>query len=138
MKETDTREEFINLRARGFSFEKISKELSVCKTTLVEWGKDFEEEISNLKALELEALFEKYYMLKEHRVQLFGGLLCRIHDELSKRDFSKVGTTQLMELMLKFSNQLKDEITEPELKSSSQIELSKEQRKFNEAIGAMD
>lgn len=135
MKTTDTKHRFIELRAKGHSLEKISSEIGTAKRTLIEWSKDFEEEIANHKAVELEALYEKHYLLKEHRIQLFGGILSKIHEELSRRDLSTVGTTQLMDMMLKFSNHLKYEFTESALKSSTQIEAEKSNRQMLEAIG---
>jgi hypothetical protein len=135
MKTTDIKEEFIELRAKGHSLAKIAQDISVSKRTLVDWSKELEEEISNFKALEMEALYEKHYMLKEHRIQLFGGILSKIHDELSGRNLSDVGTAQLMELMIKISNQLKDEFAETALKSSTQIEAEKSSRQFIESLG---
>jgi len=41
--------------------------LGVSKTTLINWSKDNENEISNLKATELEHYKEKYYMKKEKK-----------------------------------------------------------------------
>ena len=35
------RTNFIELRAQGFSFEKISKELNISKPTLMKWEKHF-------------------------------------------------------------------------------------------------
>ena len=135
MKTNETKEEFIELRAKGHSLAKIAQDISVSKRTLVDWSKDLEEEIANRKSVELEALFEKHYMLKEHRIQLFGGLLCNIKDELSKRDLSTVPTDKLVDMMMKCSNQLKDEFTETALKSSTQIEAEKSSRQFIESLG---
>ncbi len=41
------------------------------------------------------------------------------------RDFSDVGTLQLMDMMLKYNTQLKDEFVEPDLVSSQQISRMK-------------
>ena len=64
MKTTDTKEQFINLRAKGLSYAKISDELKVSRKTLVDWNNSLREEVANRKALELEALFEKYFLLR--------------------------------------------------------------------------
>ncbi len=56
MADSKTIERFIELRAKGLSFDKIAKDLGKAKQTLIDWSKDYQEEIANLKALELETL----------------------------------------------------------------------------------
>ncbi len=115
MKDQGTKERFIELRARGLSFDKISKELQVSKQTLIDWSKGLQEEIRNLKAIELEALQEKYFLTKEKRLELFGERLKAIKEELDKRDLKDVSTDKLIELFLKFHRSLKEEAAPLEL-----------------------
>ncbi len=125
----ETKEKFIELRAKGWSFDKIAKELGKAKQTLINWSKELEDEIANLKALELEALYEKHYLLKENRIETFGVLLRKLKDEVMSRDLSDVPTDKLLDLLLKYENQLKDEIITPIYKTSEEIkedELDKE------------
>jgi len=117
----DTKQRFIELRAKGWSFDKIAKELGKAKQTLIDWSKELKDEIANLKALELEALYEKYYLLKENRLQTFGGLLNKLKDEVLSRDLSEVPTEKLMELLLKYDSQVKEELIEPIYKTSTEI-----------------
>ena len=116
-----TKERFIELRAKGWSYDKIAKELGKAKQTLIDWGKELEDEIANLKALELEALYEKYYLLKESRIETFGELVKKLKDEVMSRDLSELPTDKLLELLLKYENQLKDEVIEPRFKTSTEI-----------------
>jgi len=125
METVDTKQKFIELRAKGWSFDKIAKELGKAKQTLIDWSKELQLEIANLKALELEALYESYFLLKENRLQSLGGMLNKIKTEIESRDFSNVPTDKLLDLLLKYSNQVKDEVVEPTYKSSQEI---KEQR----------
>ena len=74
---------FIHLRAKGYSFAKIAKELGVSKSTLSNWSQELEEQIARAKAMELEALQEEYYILKEGRIKLLGEQLRAIQKELS-------------------------------------------------------
>lgn len=125
----DTKKKFIELRAKGWSFDKIAKELGKAKQTLINWSKELEDEIANLKALKLEALYEKHYLLKENRIETFGVLLKKLKDEVMSRDLSDVPTDKLLDLLLKYENQLKDEIITPIYKTSEEIkeaELDKE------------
>jgi len=94
-----TKERFIELRAKGWSFDKIAKETGKAKQTLIDWSKDLQDEIANSKALELEAIYESYYLLKENRLQTFGGLLNKIKDEVLSRDLSEVPTDKLLALV---------------------------------------
>jgi transcriptional regulator with XRE-family HTH domain len=125
-----TKERFIELRAKGWSFDKIAKELNKAKQTLIDWSKDLDLEISNLKALELEALYEKHYLLKENRLQTFGGMIVKIKKELESRDFKDVPTEKLLELLLKYEGQVKEEIIDPVYVSSEELKEEKEDREI--------
>ena len=78
METNEKKEKFIQLRAKGYSFDKIAKKLQMSKQTLIDWNKELEEEISNFKAMELELLYEKYYLTREQRLQTFGQMLSRL------------------------------------------------------------
>lgn len=124
-----TKERFIELRAKGWSFDKIAKETGKAKQTLIDWSKELQDEIANRKALELEALYESYYLLKENRLQTFGAMITKIKKEVESRDLSDVPTDKLLDLFLKYNSQVKEEIVEPIYKSSEEIkedELDKE------------
>lgn len=103
---------FICLRAKGYSFAKISKELGVAKSTLSNWSQELQEEIAQAKAIELEALQEEYYLLKEGRIRLLGDQLRAIQEEIGNRDLSKVNTDRLLELQLRYFGELKGEYIE--------------------------
>jgi transcriptional regulator with XRE-family HTH domain len=117
----DTKQRFIELRAKGWSFDKIAKELGKAKQTLIDWSKDLQDEIANLRALELEAIYESYYLLKENRLETFGGLLNKIKEEVLSRDLTDVPTDKLLDLFLKYNTQIKEEIIEPTYKTSLEI-----------------
>ena len=121
MEPTDLKERFIELRAKGWSFDKIAKELGKAKQTLIDWSKELQEEIANVKASELEVLYEKYYLLKEARLQTFGEMITKIKKEVEGRDLSDVPTDKLLDLLLKYNSLVKDEIVEPTFKSSEEI-----------------
>ena len=65
----ELKQQFITLRAKGYSLEKIAKQIGKCRQTLSNWNSDLQEEIANAKAIELEALFEECLLSKEHRVK---------------------------------------------------------------------
>lgn len=109
MKTQATKNKFMDLRAKGLSYDKIAKQLKVSKQTLINWSKELEIEIANLKAIELETLLEKYYGLKQKRIELFGKKLDALNKELEKRTLDEVSTGKLFELISKYMNLLKQE-----------------------------
>lgn len=130
----DQKEKFIELRAKGWSFDRIAKELGRAKQTLIDWSKDLQEEIANRKALELDALYETYYLQRESRLQMFGAMLTKIKEEVEGRDLSDVATDKLLELFLKYNSQVKEEIVEPIYKSSQELTEEKEDRELLDAL----
>ena len=130
----ETKEIFIELRAKGWSFDKIAKETGKAKQTLIDWSKELQDEIANVKALELEALYERYYLLKESRLQTFGEMITKIKTEVERRDLSDVPTDKLLELLLKYNSQVKEEIVEPIYKSSQEIAEERQDRELLEEL----
>jgi transcriptional regulator len=129
-----TKQRFIELRAKGWSFDKIAKELGKAKQTLIDWSKELQEEIANCKALELEALYESYFLLKEAKIKKYGSILSKITNELESRDFNKVPTGRLLELYLLYFERLSQEVIEPTFKSSQEIKEDKQDRELLEVL----
>ena len=134
METTELKERFIELRAKGWSFDKIAKETGKAKQTLIDWSKELQDEIANRKALELEALYESYYLMRENRLQTFGAMLTKIKKEVESRDLSDVPTDKLLELLLKYNSQIKEEIVEPIYKSSQEIKEERQDRELLEEL----
>jgi transcriptional regulator with XRE-family HTH domain len=109
MKSLDIKEQFVELRAEGKSYDVIAEALGVSKQTLISWSKDLAEEINNLKAVTIDAIQEKYLANKQARVEMFGIMLRKVREELEKRDLSDIPTSQLTEILFKFSNNLRQE-----------------------------
>jgi transposase len=100
---------FILLRAKGNSYARIAKELGVSKGTLLNWNSELEADIVQARSIELEALQEEFFLLKEGRIRLLGEQLKAIQTEIAKRDLSKIKTDKLMELQLRYFGELKEE-----------------------------
>jgi transcriptional regulator with XRE-family HTH domain len=122
MKSHKVKEKFIELRAQGLSYAKISKALGVSKPTLIEWSKRFASEIKKLEACELDALYKKFCMYKQHRIQLFSEQLLKIREELTHRDLSEIPTPNLLHLFLEFCDALRAEIDLQEGQDSSPVD----------------
>ncbi|MGZ4883627.1 MAG: helix-turn-helix domain-containing protein [Halobacteriota archaeon] len=109
MNDTKQKLKFITLRAQGKALTTIAALLGVSRQTLANWEEDLEEEIQNLKAIELDALRETYFMTKQARIEEIAALRRRIREELDKRDFSGVPTTKLLQLDLAYQAKLESE-----------------------------
>jgi transposase len=103
---------FVVMRAKGCSYARIARELRVSKGTLTAWNAELEAEIAKARAMELEALQEEFFLLKEGRIRLIGEQLKAIQAEIGRRDLSKVNTDKLLELQLRYFEQLKGEYVE--------------------------
>lgn len=116
-KTLDERQQFIELRAKGYSFQRISDELDISKPTLIEWSKDdtTNRDIQNQRTLLVDDLQERYAITRRHRIELFGQCLQKAKDELSSRDMSDIPTERLVTMVIKLSDTLKADETELEL-----------------------
>ncbi len=103
---------FVVMRAKGYSYARIGRELRVSKGTLTAWNAEMEAEVASVRAMELEALQEEFFLLKEGRIRLIGQQLKAIQAEIGGRDLSKVNLDKLLELQLRYFEQLKGEYVE--------------------------
>lgn len=109
----DSKQHFLDLRARGYSIRYIAKELERSPATVLKWENDFSEEISKLRSVQLEALYEQHNITKQHRLKGLANQLKAIQDELSTRDISDVPTDKLFDLNLKYLERIKKDYIEP-------------------------
>jgi transcriptional regulator with XRE-family HTH domain len=117
----ELQQQFVELRAKGWSLRKIERKLKVSKSTLANWDRALEEEIASLKAMELEALYESYFLAKESRIRVLGQQLRRVQQELKSRGLEDVSTEKLMELQLRYLDALQEEHVETRPLSEDEI-----------------
>jgi len=128
MKDNKTKDRFIELRAQGLPFVKIAAEIGVSKTTLVNWEREFEEEIDNLRAVELEALYDKYHLSARKKVEYFGDILNRIQGELETRDLSTIPTEKLFAMYAHFFREAERALPALTFRSDDEVKISKGKR----------
>lgn len=114
---------FIHLRAKEYSYARIAKELKVSTSTLTNWNQELQEEVSQARAMELEALQEEYFVLKEGRIKLLGNQLKAIQKEINSRDISNVRTEKLMDLQLRYFGEIKAEYVVTGVRNKTGIKL---------------
>ena len=130
MKDMDMRARFIELRAAGWSFARIAAELQVAKQTLVDWSRQYQFQIQNLRALHLEGLQEKYLASHESRLQMMGSQFKHVEDELATRKLSDVPTARLLALASTLRREMARETAPPQF-SSPANEIPSEERVYS-------
>ena len=126
----DEKKEFITFRAKGISLGKIAARLKKDKKTLIKWAKEFEEEIAQLKSLELESLYEMYYLSKQNRIKIYGEMLIQIREALDLKGFKDMSADKLLKYYTQFSTLLTEDYAEPQFKTDEEIAQSKEEREL--------
>jgi len=109
MKDNSDKEKFIELRAKGLSFSKISQEIGVSKPVLIKWNSEFQKEIENIRFCIAEEHLEKYQLMKVARVNMFANLLNKALIELDSRNLQGASTKELLSIMQFFDSRLKSE-----------------------------
>jgi hypothetical protein len=122
--DSTVQDRFIELRAKGVPYERIAEELNVSKPTLIKWGRELEVEVANAKALERQATMERYFVSWEKRVELLGGNVETLIEELEKRDLSEIPTDKLLDLLLKYIDKLKAEEVKTYLQANQSMDES--------------
>lgn len=118
----ELKSQFIELRAKGWSYARIARKLKVSKSTIANWSTELEAEIASLRAMELDALYERYFLAKEGRIKLLGEQLKKIQAELKTRSLADVSTEKLLEIQLKVYQALRAEYVETRPLSDQEIE----------------
>ena len=130
MKDNDTKEKFLELRANGLSYDKIAKKLNISKQTLIAWSQEFKYELSNLKAIELDRLQQEYFISKIKRVKLFGERLEQINLVLNKRNLDELATDKLIDYQIKILNTLKEDESDILFKKEETYNITDEMTSF--------
>lgn len=115
MKDTETRAQFIELRAQGLSYGKIAEALHISKSTCTAWDKELSQEIAGREREHLEELYTLYGMHRESRIKHLGDTLNRIDSALAAKDLTELPADKLLELKLKYEREIKAEYIDPVL-----------------------
>ena len=108
MKDQETMQKFIELRSQGWTYARLMAELNLSKPTLINWSRKFQFQIQNLRAIELEALANKWLTSVTDRVNGLGLQLQKVEAELASREIKDLSTTQLYGLARQLRRQLQE------------------------------
>ena len=106
MHDEKTVQRFVELRAQGRTYGQLGAELNVSKPTLIAWSRKYQFQIQNLKAIELEALSQKWLSSITDRVNALGEQLRKIEAEIANRDVKDLSTAQLYRLARSLRRQI--------------------------------
>jgi len=111
MKTIEEKEKFIQLRAQGFSFDKIAEELEVSKPTLLKWNGEFLSEIQEAQFHELDKILNEYQVHRKKRFEKNCKLLNAVYAELEKKveKLEKLSVPELAKLAEALESKLEKE-----------------------------
>ena len=108
MENIETKQQFVSLRAKGNSFQKIADELGVSKQTLISWSHALQSDIHNLRSLEYDNLLFQYQLNRENQIKIFSELIHKVTTELDSRNLAELTTDKVILLYFKIMDGLKD------------------------------
>jgi len=108
MENIETKQQFISLRAKGNSFQKIADELGVSKQTLITWSHALQADIHNQRSLEYDNLLFQYQLNRENQLKTFSELIQKVTTELVSRKLTDLSTDKVFLLYFKIIDGLKD------------------------------
>jgi len=103
------RERFIELRAQGWSYNRIAKSISVSKPTLLKWNVELRGQIAEMRSIRLDELRDKFQLLADSRLENYGREIQKIHRELKRRNYADVPTERLPDILIKLYTSLRKE-----------------------------
>ena len=127
MKDLDTQERYVELRAQGWSHARIATELNVHRNTLVAWSHKWQFRIQNLRAIEREALQERLLDTRESRAAALAAELQKAKAELEKRNISELSTSRLIAIVKSLRDQIRRETGDIQF-SLPRTEIPKDQQ----------
>jgi len=126
-KTTEEVEKFIELRAKGLSFDKIAEQTGTSKPTLLKWNETYLEYIEEAQFYELQNLLFQYGVMRRNRVEVFSEMLGSALLELKRRagssDFSRMDTEKLLNFILSLEQRVEKETDLRRLEHSESTKL---------------
>ena len=123
MKSDEDREKFIELRARGFGYTYIAKELGISKSTCFEWNKEMRYRVDEARDARLLDLYEQYNITKESRIKQLYKILEKIDNAVDAADFTSLSVKDLLEIRTKYAALLVAECPDAEPAESLDSQL---------------
>lgn len=113
MNSTDKKARFVELRAQGNSYAKISEALHISKSTCTAWEAELRKEVAERKQAHLADLYDLYEMHRDSRIKRIATTLQAIEAAIATKDLAELPADVLLKLKLQYERELKAEYAEP-------------------------
>lgn len=110
MRDNETKEKFIILRAEGLSFDKIAKRIKVSKPTLIKWQRYYQKKINELLKVRYEEILERYKFTKEKRIERIARELDKVWKAYEDTDYKGLTKRELLMMIMRLERRLKEEV----------------------------
>ena len=114
MKPDEVREKFIELRARGFGYTHIAKELNIAKSTCYEWNREMRYRVDQARDARLLDLYQEFNLSREARIKQLHKILSKIDAAVDAADFTSLSVKDLLEIRSKYAALLSAECPDAE------------------------
>src|SRR5688500_18432988 len=106
MHDIETKQKFIELRAKDWSYERIAEELHVHRATLIRWQQQFGPHIHNLQQIEFERVQEKLLGSKAEQFEALVNDYRRYRSELETREPQNIPHYMLFRMVCRLRDQV--------------------------------
>lgn len=110
MDKFEKQQQFVTLRAKGVSYQKIALQLHIAKGTAISWNREFYQQISEMRKVEIDNLIRSHKLHREEQLKQLGKIVKMLRKEMKQRDLQEVPTVKLLELILKYEQYAKEEV----------------------------
>jgi hypothetical protein len=108
MHSNETKDQFLELRAKGTSLSRIATDIHVSQRTLVEWNRQLAPDIRALRAVHLEALHEQTLASRQEDLARLAKVQANVEAAITERDFSWVDSDKLVRIYLDLRHEIRD------------------------------
>lgn len=102
------REQFIQKRAEGLSYEKISMEIGISKPTLIKWGKKEEEAIRKATNKIKKDFLKNIRRQADERKERLRNIMNAAYKSLAEINYEELSAGDLLNLIVRLESKLKE------------------------------
>ncbi len=110
-KHEDVKNDFIIMRANGFSLKEISKAIGISQRTAERWNTDetIQARILDVRRVHVEELLGMGALDRDERIKSLTGTLRQIDEAIAVTDISKLSADELLSLKIRYMKAIRDE-----------------------------
>lgn len=105
----EAKRKFANLRAKGYTYPEISKEIGISERTAQTWNKDLAEEINTARTEYIGEILQEYISTKRKRLDSLQSVVNSMNAALESLDYSRMPPEKLLKLKLEYEETINKE-----------------------------